>query len=131
MKRLGVEGVGKTSQSTTTGITMPIAMLADSGQAVCGEYYAPVVGTDAEPSDIPALLGLKSLKKYRSILDMINDKLYLIGPGDPQITLPPGSICLSLEQSPSGHLLIPCTEYRKATANGKNVAFPVVPDTHE
>ena len=102
---------------------MPICMRADSGKGITGEFVAPVVGTENDPSDIPALLGMKSLKKYRSILDMVSDKLYLVGPGDIQLTLPPGSTVLNLEQSPSGHLLIPCSEFRNATVRDKHVTL--------
>ena len=116
MDMLGVQGVGKASQSTCTRVTMPISMFG-----MDGEYVAPMVGTADEPSDIPALLGLRSLKKFRSILDVINDKLYFIGPGDVQIILPPGSRTMDLEISPSGHMLLPCSEFGAKSHGCRNL----------
>ena len=54
----------------------------------------------------------------RSIVDCYNNKIYFIGPGDVKIDMPPGSTCYDLELSPSGHLMLPITEYDKRDYQG-------------
>eukprot|EP00974_Lingulodinium_polyedra_P060530 5835685-Lingulodinium_polyedra.AAC.1 len=47
----------------------------------------------------------------RAVIDIVNRKLYLCGPGDIKVELPPGSQTFQLEQSPSGHLLLPVSDF--------------------
>ena len=105
-KPLPVAGVGAKTQEATYEITVPIAI---EGQM--STYTAPVIGSATQPSQIPALLGLQSLKLKRTILDTINDKIHFCGLGDPTITVPPGTITVDLKQAKSTHLLVPCTDY--------------------
>eukprot|EP00959_Pyramimonas_sp_CCMP1952_P073243 1531103-Pyramimonas_sp.AAC.1 len=42
---------------------------------------------------------------------MINNKLYLCGPGRVQFTPPPGTPFFNLEDSRSGHLLLPISHF--------------------
>ena len=58
-----------------------------------------------------ALLGQKSLKKVRCLLDCFNNKLYRIRPGGYKLLLSPGSGTLALEESHAGYLMLPCTRY--------------------
>ena len=76
-------------------------------------------------SDVPALLGNKTLKQRRALLDVAGKKLYFIGAGDYEIKLPPGSVTLNLEETDSGHLLLPITEF---AAVSKSVSGR--PDSH-
>ena len=59
-------------------------------------------------SDIPGIIGQRSLRENRVILDCYNLRMYTIGPGDAVIELPPGSEMYNLEESRDGHLMLPC-----------------------
>jgi len=70
-------------------------------------YTSPILPN----SGTPALLGQKSLKKMRSLLDTYNNKLYIVGPGGYRINLSPGSKVYALEESHAGHLMLPCSRF--------------------
>ena len=75
-------------------------------------YKAPVLAG----SPIPALWGLRSLQEHRALIDTFNNKLIEVGPGGYELKLSPGSIIHNLIRAPSGHLILPITEYaRKKT----------------
>ena len=67
-----------------------------------------------DSSSVPALLGRKSLRTQRSILDCYNNLMYTIGPGGYKLQLSPGSKEYKLEESHAGHLMLPCDEFREA-----------------
>ena len=73
-------------------------------------------------SDLPGLLGLQSLRRARTIIDTETNKLYMLGPGDYDImkVMPPGTTVVQLEESPSGHLMMPCDQYHQFDAEQKN-----------
>ena len=103
-----VEGVGKSSQTAVNASLVPIGV---GGQ--CGTYTASVI----PGSDLPPLLGLKSLERKQAILDMGNHKLYFPGPGGVHINLSPGSIALDLDKSLSGHLILPTNNFPEGDMN--------------
>ena len=122
---LGVQGVGKDSQQCTT--LAKVLIVFNTG--ALGTFTAPVVGSTSEPSNIPALLGLKSLEAKRAILDLIEGRLILCGPGSASIEAPPGSTILKLERAPSSHWLIPCSEFHKfLTSKNQGLSFPTDED---
>ena len=100
-----VEGVGSGSSQITTQASIPICVSSGS----TGVFQTSIVGS----SDLPALLGLDALKQQRALIDCHANKLFLVGPGGYQLKLPPGSEGLNLIQIPSGHLLLPVTEWQK------------------
>eukprot|EP00973_Karenia_brevis_P037489 5171382-Karenia_brevis.AAC.1 len=102
-KPVKVEGVGNGQQQTGAQVVVPGSVRTEDGRVIASEYHAPVL----QDSDIPALLGLRSLKKSRAVLDMINNKLHLCGQGQVRFTPPPGTRTLCLVESEWGHLLLP------------------------
>ena len=62
---------------------------------------------------MPPLLGLRSLKANRVILDLVKNEMIICGPGDCKIEPPPGSETYPLEHTPSGHLVLPISAYQK------------------
>ena len=92
------------------------------GQALVGSFTAPVIGQ----SNLPALLGLKSMEAKRAVLDMAGRMLYLPGPGGFHVQLSPGSIALPLVKSESGHLLLPCSKFRENAGTDVRTVFPSV-----
>jgi hypothetical protein len=83
-----------------------------------GEFTAPII----PDSDVPGLLGLASLTEKSAILNCQSRQLLLPGPGGVEIKMSPGSRTVQLEVAPSGHLLMPVTEFRRNRVN-KRVSF--------
>lgn len=106
---LSVEGVGSGESRIDSEATLPIKI---SGNPI-STFKTNVVGD----SELPGLLGLKSLCRMQSVIDVYNRKLYLIGPGGYKIVLSPGSQTLNLEPAASGHLMLPCTEYGNSSSS--------------
>ena len=69
-------------------------------------------------SNLPALVGNQTLIANRALLDFAKNQLHFLGPGELQLTLPPGSESFQLEMSPSGHMVLPC-DYHKALTEQK------------
>ena len=109
---LNVGGIGRGSQVCKKDVVLPAVIGRSDGSYQAGTFQAPVI----EGSSAPALLGLKSLKEHRALLDVSSGMLHLCAPGEIQITLPPGSESLPLATAPTGHLLLPFQEYAKFNA---------------
>ena len=73
---------------------------------------APIVS--GKGSDLPGLLGLQSLEASRAVLDVGGRKLHLLGPGELQMTVPPGTRSIPLTKAPSGHLVMIIDDYEAA-----------------
>ena len=115
-KPMEVGGVGTGTQTAYFEATLPLAVpLANNdgqGQAAIHPMTVPMV----HESNLPCLWGLTSLTNNRAIVDLVSNKLYLVGPGDVQITLPPGTTTIAMEREPrSGHLIVPCDMYEEAS----------------
>ena len=104
-----VHGVGSGSQSAVWEASIPTALTRSDSTIGLTKYTAPVV----EGADLPPLLGLRSLKANRVVLDLVRNELIMCGPGDCEITPPPGSERYKLEHTPSGHLVLPISAYDK------------------
>ena len=108
---LKVSGVGNGHQECHYDCKLPVALQPGDGAAsIMGNLTIPSV----PDSDLPGLLGLAALQKNRAVLDFSSMKLHFCGPGDIKIDpgLPPGTESFQLEQAPSGHLVLPCCEYK-------------------
>ena len=84
-------------------------MTDNTGNTRLHRITAPVVTGAGE--HLPGLLGLRSLEHERAILDCGTKKLHLLGRGEAQITLPPGSVSIPLHKAPSGHLVMIIDNY--------------------
>ena len=117
IEKFKVGGVGKHAQECDHKISTPIG-LEDGTE---GFYDAPVI----RDSDVPALLGRKSLTRQRALIDTFSNKLYLVGHGGYRIQMSPGSKVYDLVRSDTGHLLLPCSEFAKSEPLGtqKRVSF--------
>ena len=53
------------------------------------------------------------MQRKRAILDMVNNQLHFLGPGDFRLqdVLPPGTESFQLHSAPSGHLILPCNKF--------------------
>jgi hypothetical protein len=103
-------------------------MSRENDTTVIGNFTTPVVAN----SELPGLLGLKTMRNNRAVLDMVNLQLHFCGPSDINLTLPPGTKSFQLEISPSGHLVLPCTNFENMHNNPPNplrdtaVVLPVI-----
>jgi hypothetical protein len=110
MREITIEGLGHTPDvarfRTTTSIAIPPG-------GIGGTYEAATVNN----SMVPALLGLRSLTEKRAVLDMVNDRLILAGPGGFEMRLSLGSRVLKLTRAKSGHLMLPVSAWASLTAD--------------
>ena len=113
---MSVGGVGTGCQTAEYDAKVPIALRRTDGTVREAVYTAPMV----KDSELPALLGLQSLMDNRAILDMRTQQLHFLGPGDCELNLPPGTDSYQLEQAPSGHLMLPCSEFSTGTSSGSD-----------
>ena len=126
-RTLTVSGVGSGKQTAYHNIVAPVCIPTEpdpsvkefetEGKHVLGQYSAPVIPN----THIPGLLGKNALKKLRTIIDVNNDMMYWLGPGEYDILkhLPPGSKALKLHQAKSGHYLLPISDYSHAKEDAK------------
>ena len=107
---LHVGGVGKGSQTCINDCMFPLALERSDGTMHEGTFTSPIV----EQSHTPALLGLRSLMRHNAILDLGKKMMHLI-PDDreAEYELPEGTESYPLKQAPSGHLLLPFTDFKK------------------
>ena len=110
-KPLKVSGVGNGAQECHYDCTLPISIQQSDGKpSVLGSLTTPAVAD----SDLPGLLGLTALRKNRAVLDFSTLQLHCCGPGDTEVNkgLPPGTDSFQLEVAPSGHIVLPCCEFK-------------------
>ena len=113
---LSVMGVGNGSQTCTHECTLPIAMSRANDTTFTGSFTTPVVAD----SELPELLGFKTMRNDRAVLDMVALQLHVRGPSDISLTLPPGTKPFQLEISPSGHVVLPFTNFENIQHNPPN-----------
>ena len=119
---LHVQGVGNGSQTCEFNAAIPIALAREDGSITLETYEAPVV----PQSSIPGLLGLDSLTAKRAIINTFTNELILCGPGGCVLSPSPGSERFQLKRAPSGHLLLPVSEYQRITAKKPGSSCPSI-----
>ena len=73
-----------------------------------GPTLARFKGPDLQGTSLPGIIGQRTLKENRCLIDCFNLELYIIGPGGFRIELSPGSDKFKLEESEDGHPILPC-----------------------
>ena len=114
---LKVSGVGNGTQECHFDCSLPVALRQTDNGQVGGHLTIPAV----HRSKLPGLLGLTTLKKNRAILDLNTLKLYFCGPGHYDLCgqLPKGTESFQLEAAPSGHLVLPCSEFQTGNTDSE------------
>ena len=108
-KNLNIDGVGGGDPSICKQRGKAAIVLSDGQLA---SYQAPLI----ENSDVPCLLGAESMTNMRVVLDLVHDKWISLGPGGMEMKLSPGSQVLALQRAPTGHIMLPCTEWLQLKA---------------
>ena len=101
----------------TIDFGLPPTVDGTSGVQWKCSYTAPVISG----SNLPLLLGLKSLQAKKALLDTHGKLLIIPGPGGVEIRCSPGTVALQLAMSESGHLIMPLNPMPEATSSGDNV----------
>ena len=113
---------------------VPVCIKDESGETSLGTFEAPLA-----PGNMPALMGRVSMERQRTILDCITHKVYFLGPGDYQQSLesamPPGTRKFQGEIAPSGHWMLPCSNFENERTyeeiKGLNLKPALSLSTHE
>ena len=111
---LRISGVGHGHQSCDKDGRVPVC-LADTGNTKhVGIFEAPMI-----EGDMPALMGRLALQRERTLIDIVTNKVYMMGPGDYsealESAMPPGTRCFQAEIAQSGHMMLPCAAYDSGT----------------
>ena len=115
-RALQVSGVGNGSQQCHYDCDLPVALRpVGQGKLQHGVLQVPAV----QDSDLPGLMGLTALKSNNAILDFNTLTLYFCNSSSYDLSkaLPKGTDRYQLETAPSGHLVLPCCEYRAGSSN--------------
>ena len=109
--RLNVNGVGAGSAPCDTQILLPIAVKFEESPATLDNYTANVA--EGSGSDLPGILGSKSMQDKDAVLILRDGKEMLVfpGPGGYKIEWSPGTKRLPMISAPSGHLVVPCDKF--------------------
>jgi len=102
-----VRGVGKKAQEVTEEIHAPGRL--ETGHDMT--FRTPVV----PDSDIPALLGIRSLENLEAIIDCRRNHRRMYLGTDTTIQAAASTTTLQLYPAMSGHLMLPITHYETAT----------------
>ena len=123
--RLHVNGVGEGSTYCDDEAGIPIAVQFKD-QPATKEYFRANVALGCG-QHLPAILGSCSMEEKDAVIIMRKGKQTLAfpGPGGYRIEWSPGTKLMPLEQSPSGHLVVPCDSFAQLPKNPKteNIAF--------
>ena len=111
MTKMVVNGVGQGSQEANYKVVCPIAVPHADGKTYIHQITSPIV--EGTGSNLPGLLGLRTLQHERAILDMGRQELIFPGQGEVKFELPPGSMRIPLKKAPSGHLVMVIDDYEK------------------
>ena len=95
-------GVGKHCQKTNKSVTVPTTIAGMQSQ-----FKSTVIPN----SDLPALLGLRSLKQKNAVLDIRNNQLIMPKEtADVKIHYDKAKVTvIDLVEAPGGYLMIPCS----------------------
>ena len=104
LRPMTVSGVGNGTNQAIEQVTCPIAVQTTAGKVELHTLRAPVIGGSGK--HLPGLLGLQTLEANNAVLDIGNRTLHMLCKGKAQLELPPGTLSVPLEKSPSGHLVM-------------------------
>lgn len=115
-QNVSLEGVGSGATSANQEYKLPIKL--ENGEQC--DYTALVLD-----GPLPALLGLNALERHGALICTATKRLIFPGPGGYKLALSPSSKILKLYKAPTGHLMLPCSEWNRKTVEpgGKNLGL--------
>ena len=120
---LSIMGVGNGTQECKWEAQLPICIEggADDGNQI-HRFDTPLVEGTGE--DLPAILGLKSIKGKQGVIQTADGKemLSFPGPGGYEIKWSPGTQHFRLKSAPSGHLVVPLGDFSQTNKSRGGVA---------
>ena len=108
---LRVGGIGNGSQQADVDAKFSIGINQRFDKHSSCPKFAEFAGPVLPQTDVPGIIGQRSLRENRVILDCYNLRMYTIGPGSAKTELPPGSEMYDLQESKEGHLMLPCDQF--------------------
>ena len=107
-------GIGHGTQEAGYDVSLPMALMTTDGKPAVGTFEAPCI----QNSNIPGVIGLKSLEENRVVLDTVRSKIYLLEEGEYDLTscFPAGTKCFDLQRSATGHLVLPVGRFKDVEA---------------
>ena len=111
---LQIMGVGDGTQDCNWETKLPICIEDENGtDASLHHFETPTV--EGSGADLPALLGLKSIRAKQGVVETGEgqERLTFPGPGGYEIKWSPGTKHFPLTCAPSGHLVIPLGDFSK------------------
>ena len=133
---LEIQGVGNGTQKGEYKATIPVALMKEDGEATLFDYEVPLIDKDPKVPhstghQLPLIVGLKSLKAKRAVLELEDGKEMLTfpGPGGYTINWSPGTVRLPMSKAMSGHLMVSCAHYDQVPQKpgGVEKAIPTLP----
>jgi hypothetical protein len=114
-KRMLVNGVGAGSAICDNEATYPVAVKFQNKPATEQSYKANIA--EGVGSNLPAILGSKSMQDKDAVIVMRKGEEFLAFPGKGgyRIQWSPGTELLPLTSAPSGHLVISCDNFDDLT----------------
>ncbi len=111
--RLWVNGIGAGAAKSDSQVITPIAVKYAEHTATKETFQANI--TEGVGEDLPAILGLDSMRAKDSVLILREGQEFMAFPGPEgyEIKWSPGTKLLPMEHAPSGHLVIPCDRFRE------------------
>lgn len=115
---LEISGVGTNSLQCKSDVRLPITIQDIHGEDYSYTFTAPIIDEPRSTfTQLPALLGSEALIQLGTILDFRNMRAHFAGPIDIDGRetdtytehLPTGTRTFELQQSPTGHIMIPCS----------------------
>ena len=100
----------------------PVALTTVDGKTDVHTLTVPIV--EGSGSNLPGLLGLKSLESLNAILDTGRRMLHFPGPDPQPLRLPEGTLSIPLEKAPSGHLCMVVGDFHKLPQQAKGMRDP-------
>ena len=124
---LKVSGVGHGHQICDHDGILPVCLKDNEQNLATGTFEAPLL-----EGNMPALMGRVSMQNARTLVDTIDNKIYMLGPGDYkealEAALPPGTRCFQTEIAPSGHMMLPCACWNSGTQYTDNQGLKLLPE---
>ena len=114
-RKITLGGVGTGTQETNKAVQVPCSV---HGQPV--NFSATVL----DNSDIPAILGMKTMQDRHGILDLRNKRLiFPEKPEDVKITVANNTKIYQLTQAPGGYFMLPCSPGTEALVKPQDYLY--------